>query len=304
MTKHGFVHKYPIATFVLLAFFISHIFNPLIVELLHSIFPRFTFNFPEAGLNERSLVNQYGGTIAALFITVKLYGTAGLQSIFLYSRIKTKTIPWLLASIFLPLIMIFLSYFLAGVQVGALLTILQEHLSFYLLIIAGFVISAGLAEEFGWRGFLLPQLLKRTQPLTATFIVFVIISLWHFPALFIGWKGEPVLPWVILSFCIAVVHSWLFFKSNGNLWVIILFHACFDAQYSFYSRFINDEHLPNTPFHQGWSYIILYCLLAFIIIVATKGRLGYDSQTINLNKYFGERKHERPASVLQYGADE
>ncbi len=297
--KSRFIDRYPVFVFILLTFFISHLLNPFIVELLHILFPHFSFNFPEAGLNERSLINQYGGSIAALFITMQLYGTKGLKSIIGFSRINTQAVSWICMSVLLPLVMILLSYVFAGVSLKSLLTTLQNNLPFYLLIIGGLIISAGLAEEFGWRGFLLPQLLKTLKPITATFIIFVIVSLWHFPALLAGWKGEPVLPWIILSFPISVVHSWLFFKSKGNLWVTIVFHACFDAQYSFYSHFIDDRSILNTPFHQGWTHITLYCLLALIIIVVTKGRLGYDSQTINLNKYFGERKHERTTSVLQ-----
>jgi uncharacterized protein len=302
--KSKLIKKYPLAVFILLTFFISHVLNPLIVELLHILFPQYSFNFPEGGLNERSLINQYGASVAALFITVQLYGTNGLKSMVYFSRINAQVAPWLLLSVLLPLLMILLSYSFAGVNFGSLLTILQNNLPFYLLIIGGFILSAGLAEEFGWRGFLLPQLLKTLKPLSATFIIFVIVSLWHFPALLAGWKGESVLPWVILSFSIAVVHSWLFFKSKGNLWVTVAFHSCFDAQYSFYYHFIRDSSIPNTPFHQGWTYIILYCLLAFVIVVVTKGRLGYNSRTLDLGKYFGEQKHEPRTSVLQYGGDE
>jgi hypothetical protein len=82
----------------------------------------------------------------------------------------------------------------------------------------------------------------------------------------------------------------LFFKSNGNLCPVILFHACFDAQYSFYSRFIGDKDVPNIPFHQGWTYVILYFFLAFILILTTKGTLGYNNITLDPNIYFEERK--------------
>jgi membrane protease YdiL (CAAX protease family) len=195
--------------------------------------------------------------------------------------------------------MILLSYALAGVQVSTLLTVLQNNWGFYLLIIGGFIISAGLAEEFGWRGFLLPYLLKTMRPLPATFITFVILSVWHFPALFAGWKNEPILPWIVLSFAIAVVQSWLFFKSKANLVVQIFFHACFDAQYSFYSHYIPDAHVPNAPFNQGWTYILSYCLLAFVIIIVTRGRLGYNPVQLNLDKYFGEKKHRYTMQALQ-----
>ncbi|MBD0296601.1 MAG: CPBP family intramembrane metalloprotease [Flavisolibacter sp.] len=286
--------NYSVLVFVILTFLISHVVNPIIVELVRILFPSLSFDFPAAQLNERSLINQYGGTLAALLVTIKLYGMDGLKSMLRFSRITVQTAPWIGMSVLFPLIMILLAYALAGIHLSVLLAVLMDNWPFYLLIIGGFILSAGLAEEFGWRGFLLPQLLKTCKPLTATFITFLIVSLWHFPALLSGWKGEPVMPWIILSFPIAVVHSWLFFKSRGNLWVAIVFHACFDAQYSFYSHYIHDDSVPNIPFHQGWTYIVLYCWVAFLIIVFTKGSLGYDSSTLNLNKYFGEKKHERP----------
>ena len=299
MAQSKFIKKYPILVFVVLTFFISHVLNPIIIELLHILLPNFSFDFPEGGLNEKSLLAQYGGTIAALVITLNLYGVQGLKSILRFSRIRQRTIIWLMTSLVLPLFIIILSYWLAGISLTSLLTILQNNWSFYFLIIAGFIVSAGLAEEFGWRGFLLPQLLKTKKPLTATFIIFVIVSLWHFPALLGGWKNEPILPWVIFSFSIAVVHSWLFFKSRANLWVVVLFHACFDAQYSFYSRYIPDNIVPNSPFHQGWTYTLLYSSLAFGIILTTKGNLGYDSSAFNLDRYFGTKNKERPTEVLR-----
>jgi len=289
--KSKLIEKYPINAFVLLTLFISHVLNPIVVELLHILFPGLTFEFRAAQLNERSLINQYGGTIAALIVTLRLYGIHGLKSMLSFSRIRANTLFWLFISLLLPLSMILCSYYLAGISLNTLLNTLKDNWSFYLLIIAGFMLSAGLAEEFGWRGFLLPQLLKVSKPMTATFILFVIVSLWHFPALLAGWKGEPVWPWIVLSFPIAVVHSWLFFKSGGNIIVVAVFHACFDAQYSFYSHFIRDNAIPNTPFYQGWTYIILYCLLALAIIVITRGTLGFATSNFDLNRYFGEMKH-------------
>jgi hypothetical protein len=89
------------------------------------------------------------------------------------------------------------------------------------------------------------------------------------------------------------------FKSKANLVVQIFFHACFDAQYSFYSHYIPDAQVPNAPFNQGWTYILSYCLLAFVIIIVTRGRLGYNPVQLNLDKYFGEKKHRYTMQALQ-----
>lgn len=243
-----------------------------------------------SGLNERSILNQYGGTLAAIFLVIKLYGIRGFKSTISHSRLNWGHTRWLLISVLMPLLIILASYCLAGVSINALLHILRMQWPLYLLVIGGFILSAGIAEEYGWRGFLLPQLLKTRSPLTATLIVFIVLSLWHFPALIAGWKEEPLIPWVLLSLSVAIIHSWLFFKSKGNLIVTILYHACFDAQYSFFSNFISTTTLVHQPFHQGWTFIILNCVVGFAIVAATKGKLGYDAEEFSIGAYFGNAK--------------
>lgn len=284
-----FIRKYPIGTFIVLTFFITHVLNPIVVEGLHILFPGFSFSFPIAQLNHASLIAQYGPTLAAIFLVVKLYGGKGLRSTLRFSRLNGDQMVWLMVSVLLPLAMIVLSYSFAGVSLGVLYNTLSDNWQLYLLTIAGFIISAGLAEEYGWRGFLLPQLLRTLSPLKATILLFLILSLWHFPALLSGWKNEPLWPWLILSFSLAIIHAWLFFRSAGNLLVVILFHACFDAQYAFFSRFISGETLQNKPFHQGWSYVLSYAFLALLFIVITKGNLGYNRTKFDIDDYFGSR---------------
>ncbi|WP_165784691.1 hypothetical protein [Solitalea longa] len=92
-----------------------------------------------------------------MIVILKLYGIKGLRSILRFNRITQHTVFWLLMVVLLPLSIILLSYYFAGVELASLLIILQQHFSFYLLLITGFIVSGGLAEEFGWRGFLLPQ---------------------------------------------------------------------------------------------------------------------------------------------------
>lgn len=277
------LHRFPILSFIVLTFIISHLINPVFVELVSILFHTEWLSFPMG----RSLLTQYGGSIAALFLVWKLYGVRGIKSTLSYSKPKKGDAIWFLVSILLPLLMILLSYCLAGIRVAELLGILAQHWQHYLLTIGVFLITAGFAEEYGWRGFMLPQLLQTTSPLTATLLVYLVSGVWHFPALLAGWKNEPLLPWLILTVPIAVIHSWLFFKAKGNLLVPILFHACFDAQYAFYSQYIANDRLNNPGFHQGWTYIISYCILGLLIVIFTKAKLGFDPDNFSPSAYFG-----------------
>ena len=47
-------------------------------------------------------------------------------------------------------------------QMYDLLHILRTRWQLYLLVIGGFIVSDGIAEEYGWRRFLLPYLLRVT----------------------------------------------------------------------------------------------------------------------------------------------
>lgn len=291
--RRSFVSRHPILTFILITSLISYILNPVIVELINVFFPDFGFSFPLGGLNNRSLVAQYGGTVAAIFVVIKLYGIKGFKSTLLYSKPKLRDVKWLLISFMLPIVIIFLSYLLAGYSFDRLTFIWKDNWLLFLMVIGGHIIASGLAEEYGWRGFVLPQLLKSQSPIMATFILYLMVALWHLPALLTGWKEESIIPFFIIVLPITVIHCWLFFKSNGSLLAPILFHAVFDAQYSFFSNFINDNSLANQPFHRGWSYIILYCIIGFIIILATKGKLGFSASNFSPEGYFGELKKTR-----------
>src|SRR5688572_15652873 len=84
--------KYPISAFVLLTFFTSHVVNPVVVELVHILFPAFSFSFPLSGLNERSVIAQYGGTLVGMFLVIKLYGLTGFKSTVQNSQLNTESV--------------------------------------------------------------------------------------------------------------------------------------------------------------------------------------------------------------------
>ena len=276
--------KYPVASFIVLTFLITHLLNPMVVGVARLLYAGAAFSFPMG----YSLLAQWGPAVAALFMITSLYGLKGLYSTLLHIKIKKSHLKWLVLVCLLPIFMIGLSYVLAGLSLSQLLSIIAEHWVDYLSVFALLFITAGLGEELGWRGFLLPQLVKTKSVPRATFIIMIVHGLWHFNRFFSDPLGEPLHAWLMVFAGTTIIHIWLFFSSGGSLLIPILFHACFDAQYTFFSKYISADSLSSTSFHQGWTYVTLYFILGILIILATKGKLGFNSATFSSEAFFGK----------------
>ncbi|MDX9800792.1 MAG: type II CAAX endopeptidase family protein [Spirochaetia bacterium] len=85
-------------------------------------------------------------------------------------------------------------------------------------------------EEIGWRGFLLPEILKRYSPLKTSLIVSVIWALYHYPGIFFSSYTSGTGSWyAVLFFTLQIIGltfimTWLWIKS-GSLWPAVILHA-------------------------------------------------------------------------------
>ena len=101
-------------------------------------------------------------------------------------------------------------------------------------------IAAGIGEEFGWRGFLLPRLQTRHNALVSGLIVGVAWATWHIPLFFIEGTSQyehrlagGLLPAVLgyAAFVIAqsVQFTWLFNNTKGSVLMAAVFHGASNA---------------------------------------------------------------------------
>jgi membrane protease YdiL (CAAX protease family) len=101
-------------------------------------------------------------------------------------------------------------------------------------------IAAGIAEEFGWRGFLLPRLQSRHNALVSGLIVGVAWATWHIPLFFIKGTSQyeqamdaGLLP-AILGYAVfvtvqSVQFTWLFNNTKGSVLLAAVFHGAANA---------------------------------------------------------------------------
>jgi len=90
-------------------------------------------------------------------------------------------------------------------------------------------------EEPGWRGFLLPELQKRFNPLVASLIIAVIWDLWHIPLHINGFYSSGVVAGMarisLFIIPLAIFFTWVYNKSGGKLLVLVLLYTSLNVGY-------------------------------------------------------------------------
>jgi len=95
------------------------------------------------------------------------------------------------------------------------------------------ILTSGVGEEMGWRGFALPALQAKYSALKSALILGLFWAGWHLPAFFYlptyMKLGFAILPMFMLGIIAgSIVYTWLFNSTNGNILIAILFHGVFN----------------------------------------------------------------------------
>ena len=143
------------------------------------------------------------------------------------------------------------------------------------------MITTGLAEEPGWRDFALPRLQRKVGPLGSAFVLGPIWALWHMPLFLTDWAGWPDVSWhaplVFTAFCVTfgIVMTWVFNRTGQSLPLAMLLHTSVNN----YASVASTELFPGVDADRFQLAVLLAAGIgAAIVIVATRGRLGYRSE--------------------------
>ena len=103
-----------------------------------------------------------------------------------------------------------------------------------------YTIAAGIGEEFGWRGFLLPRLQTHHNALVSSLIIGVMWAIWHIPMYFIRGTFQHemqsqggLLP-AFLGYSLFVIVSsiwftWIFNNTRGSVLLAAVMHGASNA---------------------------------------------------------------------------
>lgn len=117
-----------------------------------------------------------------------------------------------------------------------------------------FILGGPMGEEFGWRGYALPVLLKKYNPTAASVVLGFIWALWHFPIDITNHDLAGPLAVVfriIWTLPLTVIFTWFFLKTNGSILIALFLHTSVNI-------------LPDLGFKNYENSILLMTLLLYI----------------------------------------
>lgn len=175
---------------------------------------------------------SYGPMLSALIVTWATQGQQGLKE--LWGRITKWRVGgiWWLAALS-PLIIGF-------VMVLAMNLLTDNKISLSELGAVPFlpplgigalflwILTSGIGEEIGWRGYALPRLQKDHNALYSTLILTVFWALWHVPLFFYLFDPAIAFGWIFALYTGAIVFTWLLNSTAGSILIAAVFHGCFN----------------------------------------------------------------------------
>jgi membrane protease YdiL (CAAX protease family) len=185
---------------------------------------------PMSARNPLFYLAVWSPNIAALITVAIFAGRAGLADLFArLVRWRVSPWVWIAALGFYPLLMFIVQ--LIQNPAGA-------TGSWWAAMAAGLVSLPTLAlgplgEELGWRGVLLPLMLRRLNALAAGLVVGAIWMFWHLPAFFVSGlpQDDMVLPlFMVGGTALSVYVTWLFVNARQSILIGgIIPHAIVNA---------------------------------------------------------------------------
>lgn len=277
----GLAKHYPLTAYFILAFALMWVF---VIPIVLSQSGLGIITLPDALIDVFFLVATFSGPLpAALIMTTVLDGREGRWQLLRRMFQWRVGLGWyLLLLVGYPLIFLTGLSFYQGLEPWLVLTEnWQLILTFYLPAVAFSVIVPSLGEEPGWRGFALPRLQEQYGPLGGTLILGTLHGLWHFPIYFVPgsilegpFEITAVAANTGLIIAMTVIWTWFFNHSGQSVFFAMLVHGVSNAASGLIPQ------LPLDAISDPWFSFKTGAAFALLLIVFTRGRLGYRPESL------------------------
>ena len=211
---------------------------------------------------------SFGPLVAAVVTTGLANGWEGING--LWRALSHWRVAWRYAFVAVGLPVLVFGLLLLGERIWegtwpdlALLGQLDDLPDLGILPALGvWLLTFGLGEETGWRGFALPRLQATRSAFSASLLLGALWAAWHLPALFYRETfmalGLLVIPMLLtIATAGAITFTWLYNSTQGSLLMVILFHGLFD----FFSA---------SAVGSGSAGVVLTAMMIFLAVRAYK----------------------------------
>lgn len=195
---------------------------------------------------ENSMYLLYGlggllGPVIGAFVAQRLCGTRDEFKSFLNQMMKAKVhFGWYIAIVALPFVLSIIPYTVEWIFTGAFVFRFETAYYSVFMMLPMMIVGGGL-EELGWRGVLLPELLKKVSGMTATLMLAPIWALWHAPLWYIEGtvqNGSSFGLFVLSLLCSAFLLSAVYIRTKSIL-LCVLLHALLNANSAYFAASVS-----------------------------------------------------------------
>jgi len=253
-----FVKKYPALSLLLLAMIFG--FAPALIVATGLLSP------------EWMQLGALSSSLAAIVLVVIEGRKGGLRELLSRALIWRVGIQWWIFALFFMIVPSVASLYLYHLLGGP--TVDWSRLKPLYTVVPMFIfltIAAGVGEEFGWRGFLLPRLQTRHNALVSGLIVGVAWATWHIPMFFIEGTSQyeqgmqnglllAILGYSAFVIANSVQFTWLFNNTKGSVLLAAVFHGASNTWAGYLG-------MGNSPFGGILTLMALSVLITVFIVV-------------------------------------
>lgn len=232
-----------------------------------------------------------GPALAGLISGALADGKQGLKSIWRRMTRWRVNIRWYLIVLFLPVVVLLAAVgvhvTLGGTAPQFPLLKQDQHLVLFLLAMSLIPTQSAFLQELGWRGYALEKVQEKWGPLIGTLILGTIFGAWLLPEFFregsaqVSMGGLGYYPWFILmEIGQSLFMTWVY-NSTGksSLLAGYLVHAMFNTwPIVFLTNMVPGEPFPVFDVALFRVAPVVVALAAIILVLVTRGRLGYSTQ--------------------------
>jgi membrane protease YdiL (CAAX protease family) len=267
------LNRHPLVAFFVLAYAITWGTTALFFVVIGG----FGLQLPPSVSYVIGLLPGFGPAIAALMMVAVTAGKAGVGHL-LRRLVQWRVgFRWYLLVLFgVPFVLLVGASIMRGVNpLPALSQQWPIIFTGYLPFVAIYLVTAGLAEEPGWRGFALPRMQLRYGSLLGTLLLGLLWSFWHVPNVFFdGWGIVTLGLFVFETVVDGFILTWVYNNTKGSLLLVMLLHATQNASSGLVTHLI--------PGFTANQYYLLDALsfgaCVLLIILFTCGRYSYQPE--------------------------
>lgn len=137
------------------------------------------------------------------------------------------------------------------------------------------LLGGPLGEEAGWRGYALPRLQRRFDPVTSSVLLGFLWANWHLPLIVAHVYNVTWWQFVPLTIAASIFLTFTFNISNGNTLSAIVVHGVYNVGTGIIlNDFIAKAKLYSNPVQHNVLWMA-YGGVAAVLCVISKGRLGF-----------------------------